>query len=82
MYDAREKAIRDRQWALNASRREGLIEGKIEGIIEGMIEIIRTLQEILNEPVGIDQDFEGKNLDQLQTQIAELQERLRNRRTP
>ena len=32
MYDAREKAIRDQQWALKASRKEGIIEGKIEGV--------------------------------------------------
>ena len=37
MYDSREKAIRDRQWELNASRKEGLIEGEIKGMIEGKI---------------------------------------------
>ena len=38
MYDSREKAIRDRQWELNASRKEGLIEGEIKGMIEGEIQ--------------------------------------------
>ncbi len=72
MYDAREKAIRDRQWELNASRNEGLIAGKIE--------LIRMLQEILSLPISTDSDFEGKTLEQLQSQTADLQERLRNRR--
>ncbi len=71
MYDAREKAIRDRQWELNASRNEGLIAGKIE--------LIRMLQEILSLPISTDSDFEGKTLEQLQSQTADLQERLRNR---
>ena len=30
MYDAREKAIRDQQWAVNASFREGEAKGKID----------------------------------------------------
>jgi len=34
MYDARERAIRDRKWELAAARREGQEEGKIEGKIE------------------------------------------------
>ena len=72
MYDAREKAIRDRQWELNASRNEGLIAGKIE--------LIRMLQEILSLPISTDSDFKGKTLEQLQSQTADLQERLRNRR--
>ena len=37
MYDAREKAIRDQQWALNASRKDGREEGLIEGEIKGEI---------------------------------------------
>ncbi len=83
MYDSREKAIRDQQWLLNASRQEGVIEGEIKGEIKGKIEgkikMIRMLQEILNLPVGTDSDFEGKTLEQLQSQTADLQDRLRNR---
>ncbi len=88
MYDSREKAIRDQQWLLNASRREGFTEGKIEGEIEGEIKgeikgeinMIRMLQEILNLPVGADSDFDGKTLKELQSHTADLQDRLRNRR--
>ncbi len=66
MYDSREKAIRDQQWALNASRKEGVIEGEIkgknEGRIEGEIKMIRMIQEILNLPVSTDADFDGKKI--------------------
>ena len=69
MYDAREKAIRDRQWELNAAFREGeregeikgkiegKIEGEIKGKIEGKIELIRTLQGILQTPVSEEQEL-------------------------
>ena len=79
MYDSREKAIRDRQWELNASRKEGLIEGKIEGEIKGEIKTIRVLQEILQLPLSTDADFEGKSLDDLQSLTSDLQERVRLR---
>ena len=56
MYDAREKAIRDRKWELNAAfregEREGEIKGEIKGKIEGKIELIRTLQGILRTSVS------------------------------
>ena len=51
MYDAREKAIRDQQWALNASFREGEIK------------LIQTLQEILQESIVATTDLEGKSLE-------------------
>jgi hypothetical protein len=38
MYDAREKALRDQQWALTASRNEGMLEGEIKGKQEGILE--------------------------------------------
>ena len=75
MYDSREKAIRDQQWALNASRREGMIEGKIEGEIK----MIRMFQELLGLPVSTDSELEGKTLEELQTHTTDLQNRLRNR---
>ncbi len=92
MYDSREKAIRDQQWLLNASRREGFSEGKIEGEIEGEIKgeikgriegeinMIRMLQEILGLPVSKVSDFDEKTLKELQSHTADLQDRLRNRR--
>ena len=55
MYDAREKAIRDRKWELNGAFREGQregqgVEGEIKGKAEGEIKLIRTLQGILGNP--------------------------------
>ncbi len=49
MYDATEKARRDRQWALNAKLAEGKMEGMIEGKIEGEIKLIRTLEGLWGE---------------------------------
>ncbi len=87
MYDAREKAIRDQQWALNASFREGEIsgeikgklEGKIEGKIEGEIRLIQTLQEILKEAVDTTNQFQGRSLEELQAITAELRARIAQR---
>ena len=80
MYDAREKAIRDRQWALNASREEGMAKGKIEGKIEGEIKLIRTLEEILEQPLSEETKLAGKSLEELQLVTSELQSQLRHRK--
>lgn len=87
MYDAREKAIRDRQWAMNESRKEGLLEGRLEGRLEGEtkgeikgeIKLIRTLEEILQLPQSSDTVLADKTLDELQSITAQLQVRLRER---
>jgi hypothetical protein len=87
MYDAREKAIRDQQWALNASFREGeikgeikgKIDGKIEGKIEGEIKLIQTLQEILHESVFATSDLQGKSLEELQAMTVDLRTRIAKR---
>jgi len=75
MYDAREKAIRDRQWQLNAAVREGEIKGKIEGEIK----LIRTLQGILCVPPSEEHDLRGMTLEQLEALTSSLQEKLRGR---
>ncbi len=71
MYDAREKAIRDRKWELNGAFREGKIEGKIE--------TIQALQGILRVPVSEEQELRTLTLEQLQALASSLQEKLRNR---
>ncbi len=71
MYDAREKAIRDENWRLNAARREGKIEGKIE--------LIRTLQGILGASVSEEEDLRGMTLEQLEALTSGLRERIRTR---
>jgi hypothetical protein len=75
MYDAREKAIRDRKWELNATYRDGERKGKIEGEIK----LIRTLQGLLGVPLAQEQDLRTLTLEQLQAMTADLQENLRNR---
>jgi predicted transposase/invertase (TIGR01784 family) len=75
MYDAREKAIRDRKWELNAAYREGEQEGKIEG----KIELIRTLQGILSIPVSEEQELRGMTLEQLDALTSNLREKIRRR---
>ena len=87
MYDAREKAIRDRKWELNSAFREGeregeikgKVEGKVEGKIEGEIKLIRTLQGILHAPVSEEQNLRAMSLEQLEALTSSLQEKLRNR---
>jgi predicted transposase/invertase (TIGR01784 family) len=83
MYDAREKAIRDRKWQLNAARQEGedkgRIEGKIEGEIEGEIKMIRMLQGLLNMPLGDEKELSALSLEELESLTAGLQEKLRGR---
>jgi len=79
MYDARERAIRDRKWELSAARREGEREGEIKGKIEGKIETIRMLQGILRVPVSPEEELHGLNLEQLEALTSSLQERLRSR---
>ena len=75
MYDARERAIRDREWELNAAIRKGKIEGKIEGEIK----MIRTLQTLLGVPVAEEQVLRAMTLEQLEAMTIALQEQLRSR---
>ncbi len=83
MYDAREKAIRDHNWMLNAARKEGedkgRIEVKIEGKIEGKIEMVRMLQGLLYMPLTDEKELLAMSLVQLDALTAGLQEKLRSR---
>jgi hypothetical protein len=83
MYDARERAIRDRKWELNAAFREGeskgKLEGEIEGEIKGEIRSVRMLQGLLQIPISEEQELHTLTLEQLQTLTSSLQEQLRNR---
>ena len=72
MYDQREKAQRDYEWAISGAREEG----REEGIIVGRIQ---TLQELLGDAPTTAADLAGLQLDALTTQLAELQQRLRDR---
>jgi len=83
MYDARERAIRDRKSEIYAAVREGeikgKIEGKIEGEIKGKIEMIQMLQGILRLPASEEQELRLLTLEQLQALTSDLQEKLRSR---
>jgi predicted transposase YdaD len=79
MYDTREKAIRDRQWAFNAVREEGREEGLEQGREEGEIKLIQTLQEVLGLPVSNSANFEGQSLADLRELTAELRSKIQRR---
>jgi predicted transposase/invertase (TIGR01784 family) len=87
MYDSREKAIRDRNWELNAARHEGEmkgklegeLKGKLEGKIEGKVEMIKTLRGLLQMPVGDEQELRTMDLAELDSLTNSLQGMLRNR---
>jgi len=75
MYDSREKAIRDSQWALNASRNEGIADGEIKGEIR----LIRMLEDILQIPTSDENNLAGKSLEELQVITLTLQSKVRSR---
>ncbi len=76
MYDAREKAIRDQEWAVIVARDEGKIEGKIEGEIK----TIRILQNVLDIPGTNITDLAHRTLEELQAITTDLQRKLQNRK--
>ena len=75
MYDAREKAIRDRKWEIDAAERKG----KIEGESKGESRMIRTLQGLAGVPVAEEDELRAFTLEQLQSMTSDLREKLRNR---
>ncbi len=76
MYDQREKAQRDYEWALAGAREEGMEKGREEGQLIGKLVL---LKELLGEP-EVDSSLLAK-LDQkeMARQVSELQARLRRR---
>ena len=72
MYDAREKAIRDQQSALNSARQEGERIGQLMGKIA-------TLEGILNRAMTDDAVLRGMSIDELTTLASELQHAARGR---
>lgn len=75
MYDATEKARRDRQWVINATR----TEGEIKGEIKGEIRLIRTLEGLLGRVPTDESQLQTQKLEQLQRIATELQSQLRSR---
>lgn len=72
MYDQREKAQRNYEWAISGAREEGRERGLVAGRIQ-------TPQELLGDALTTTADSAGLHLDALTTQLAELQQRLRDR---
>jgi predicted transposase/invertase (TIGR01784 family) len=79
MYDARERAIRDRKWEIESAKREGMIEGEREGLIKGKIETVFMLQGLLYLPHTEEQSLRAMSLEQLEALASDLQEKLRSR---
>ncbi|MEN9554227.1 MAG: hypothetical protein RLZZ232_513 [Planctomycetota bacterium] len=86
MRDARVRALRDRQWELDAARREGFERGWQEGFQEGMerahtqvqIQLIQLLEEISGAPVTDEATLRQLSLQQLQLMTSQLRSRLLN----
>ena len=72
MYDQREKAQRDYEWAISGAREEGREEGKLAGRIQ-------TLQELLGDRVLTDSELLSVGKETLQADLQSLQDRLRTR---
>lgn len=76
MYDQREKAQRDYEWALKGAKTEGREEGRVEGRLVGKIQV---LQELLGEEVSTDEALLNRPMDELNSVLSQLQIRLRLR---
>lgn len=83
MYDSQEKAALDLLSNLTDAREEGLKKGLEKGLEEGLeigeIKLIRTLQEILDEPVTDESELASHSLEQLQALSADLRDRILRR---
>lgn len=88
MYDQRERAQRDYEWALSGAREEGLEvgleKGREEGRVKGREEgfpagRIQTLQEILGDAVTAEDKLMSQGRDELAAMLVDLQQKLRDR---
>ncbi len=83
MYDSREKAVRDLESGLLDARDEGLEKGlekgREEGREEGEIKLIRTLQEIVGDPIVDESELKTRSLEQLRLLAADLRNRVLRR---
>jgi predicted transposase/invertase (TIGR01784 family) len=91
-YDARLKFLRDQQSQLDAAMQEGMNKGREEGREVGREEGLEeglergelrgkiiTLQEILGDPLTSKDELDSRPLSELNSLVAHLQRRLRNR---
>ncbi|MEM6981082.1 MAG: hypothetical protein AAF539_15585 [Planctomycetota bacterium] len=90
MYDQREKAQRDYEWALSGAKEEGIEQGREEGLEQGreeglatgeLIGKVQMLEQLLGEPLTSKSDLLSLGIDFLGSRVNELRERLRQRRS-
>ncbi len=84
MYDQREKAQRDHEWAMASVREEGIREGIEQGIEQGMTRgllggKIQNLQELLEQPVTPERELRAMDETTLRGMLTSLQQNLRDR---
>jgi predicted transposase/invertase (TIGR01784 family) len=92
MYDQREKALRDHEWMLESAREQGREEGREEGHEQGreqgreeglergaLIGKIQLLQQLLGDGPSAAADLRQQPLDELNSLLTDLQQRLRGR---
>ena len=92
MYDQREKAQRDYQWALESARREGLEKGLEKGREEGLekglekglergalVGKIQLLEQLLGAASNATESLPRRSTEELTTLLSNLQQRLRSR---
>lgn len=78
MYDQREKALRDYQWAMDGAREEGREEGALAGKVQ-LLQQLLVLQQLLGEEPSPMEALLEQPRDELVDLVAQLQERLRTR---
>ena len=76
MYDQREKAQRDYEWAISGAREEGERLGLEKGELIGKV---RLLEDLLGVEPTTATALSKLSLSVLTTNIADLQQRLRDR---
>ncbi|MEZ6091374.1 MAG: Rpn family recombination-promoting nuclease/putative transposase [Pirellulaceae bacterium] len=86
MYDQREKAQRDYEWALSGAKEEGerlgLEKGERLGLEKGgFVGKIQLLQELLGETQASIAELRSLTSETLSTRLAELQQQLRDRQS-
>jgi flagellar biosynthesis/type III secretory pathway protein FliH len=82
MYDAREKANLDIQSNLMDARQEGRQEGIEIGEQRGKYKAsIQIYEGLLGDAVTSDSDLSNRSLEELESLVAQLQKRLRDRKS-
>jgi hypothetical protein len=80
MYDQREKAQRDYEWALSGAREEGREEGERLGMERGeLVGKVRLLQELLGLEQNSTEELRTLAIETLTDRLTDLQQRLRDR---